>query len=235
MVEVLIAGSGNQHDIEVAIGLLVFTAIELKWSPLKRFKDHRAKFYFGKELWTWAMLSSGVCVWFFLNLVLFVRFNGSLVTQRVFNFGPQPLGAGYWLTWLVIAVVVTRWGWDNIASGVMVMGLVGSIHEWLWYVFYTIAYPSQLLYDYYYSPFMVLMVALVVCYFLLSRHGSIRSLGTERIIMMIAMVVAFNSVWLAGGFPVSIFLDGPGPLFGNVLVGIIETLSWVTLGVVAVA
>lgn len=229
---VLIAGSGNQHDIEAAIGLVIYTLIELKWSPISRIKDYESKFFWGKTIPGYKMLSAGVSAWFFLSLWFFVRFSGPLVAQRVFNFGPQPFGAGYWITWFVIACAVARWGYDNIVSGFMAAGLLGSIHEGLWYIFYYFAYPNQIGYEVQYYPFMVLMVVLISCYFVLARHGAIRYIGTERILLMITMVTAFDLAWLSGGFPVSIYLYEIGPLFGNVPEAIIETESWIVLGVV---
>lgn len=198
----------NKNDIYLAVGLLVFLAIELKLKPVKRYKDHRAKFFFGREIWSWAMMSSAFCAWMFLTLYFFVSFNTNITLLRLFNITPDnPNGTGHWFAWLAIAIVFTRYGWKNMLAGASHASFFASIHELIWYGAYFIGNPFLFVDVFpFYSPFIFDLILFVFAYFLLKRNGSIGGFPANRVILGIAVTIALDAMWVLAGFHITVDL-----------------------------
>lgn len=204
--------------------------VEWRWAPIKRIKDWKAEFYWGKTIWAWAMLSSGICVWFFLNLFLFTDFNQNLLTLRIFNItGIASLGSGHWLFWFMAAVVIARHGWANIFNGLLILGIVAAWHEPSWYIAYFIVYPSETALALpFYAPFLILLGALAASYHLLKKKGSIIGLSRQKYLSMVVSILIITTLWTLASLPVTIDLvNGPTSFFSNLSVSLIENSSWV--------
>jgi hypothetical protein len=204
------------------------TFVELRFNLWKRINS-RVGDFFGRPLPTAYVLSLPFIFWFWLSLLLFVKFDANLLVLRAFNFVGNGLGTGHYLTWVVIALVVTVWGWDNILAGVLVVGLYSALHEAFWYVFYFVAYPGQFSVTFpFYLPFVYLGACLSIGYVLLSHHRSIPSIPTKAILEMVALFIVIDAMWLVAGFPVTISLTTGGTqYFLNLMVNLIEDNSWV--------
>ena len=219
--------SGNRNDVILAIVVVIFTALELRYNLWKRINSRIGDF-FGRPLPTAYVLSSPFLIWFWLSLLLFVQYDENILLVRAFNIG-QAFGTGHVFVWLTIAAIVTRWGYKDILGGALVVGTYSALHELVWYTFYWLAYPSQFSGTYqFYLPFMVLGLALIGSYFLLSRNGSIATIDRRTFITFILLFVVFDLMWSFAGFPVSVSLiHGGTNLFYSLPVNLVECLSWV--------
>lgn len=219
---------GNISNVEYGTLILIMTAVELRFNLWKRINS-RVGDFFGRPLPTAYVLSLPFIFWFWLSLLLFVKFDANLLVLRAFNFVGNGLGTGHYLTWVVIALVVTVWGWDNILAGVLIVGLYSALHEAFWYAFYFVAYPGQFVQTFpFYLPFVYLGACLSVGYVLLAHHKSIPSVPTRAILEMLALFIVIDAMWLLAGFPVTISLTTGGTeYFTNLFVNLIEDNSWV--------
>ena len=166
--------------------------------------------------------------WFWLSLVFFVNYDANILILRVFNFGGT-FGAGHWFIWLMFAALATRYGYNNIVQGGVVIGLLAAIHEITWYVFYYLVYPyeSSLAFVFY-LPFIFLCCAFVVAYIVLSRNGSMITLPKNTLVTVVAVTVVFDALWALAGFPVTIDLvTGGTSLYGSLIVNMVENMSWI--------
>jgi hypothetical protein len=172
--------------------------------------------------------SSAVVTWFWLSLVFLVHYNMNLQLVRVANF-VVAAGAGHFFAWLAIAAIVTRWGWDNIVQGGLIVGVYSALHEFYFYVFYTAAYFSEVTSTLvFYLPFNLLTTTMCVCYYVLVKKQTVKSVGKERIFQVLIILTVFNAMCLIGGYPVTVStVTGPGPLFFDLPTNILENIGWV--------
>ncbi|GEM_PF-1911881 len=231
---------GNVHDILYAIALLIFVAIEVRFSPLRKLARSTGDFFGHPYPRIWA-LSMPFVIWFWLSLLFFVHYDANILVLRVFDIGGT-LGTGHWFIWLMFAALVTRYGWDNIIQGGIVIGLVAAMHEITWYVFYYIVYPAESSLAFvFYLPFIFLCCAFVVAYFVLAYPWSVTirtriikgpcsivRIPTNTLVTVMAVIVVFDALWALAGFPVTIDLvTGGTSLYLSLLDNMVENASWV--------
>src|SRR5208337_2475647 len=130
-------------DLLLALILIAFTAIELRYSLLEKFKGHRAEFFGGRMVRPYLLYSVALAVAMWFTFVLYVSYDKNLLVLRQFDLG-SVFGTGHWFTWVIMAVVLTRWGWNDIVSGLFIVGAFSALHEMVWYVFDGLTYPGQL-------------------------------------------------------------------------------------------
>ena len=215
---------GNRDDALLAIAVVVFTALELRYNFWKRITNRIGDF-FGRPLPTGYVLALPFLIWFWLSLVFFVHYNENILLVRAFNLGSE-LGTGHIFVWMVLAMIATRWGFKNIVAGFDILGMFGALHEIIWYAFYGAVYGYTD--TYYYLPFIFLGITLLGAYAFLSRNGSIPTIDRRTIILMIVFFVVMDAMWAIAGFPVPVSLSsGNTPLFLNLQTNLIESESWV--------
>lgn len=224
--------TGNRDDVIYGVGLLVFMVIEKKYNPLKKLKSSVGDFFGRPYQRIWA-LSLPFVIWFWLSLIFFVKYDTNLLLLRVFNIGVS-LGTGHWFFWLMAAALVTVYGWDNIVSGIMVVGLLSALHEPIWYLFYYLVYPAETAQAFlFYLPFVFLCGAMLIAYFVLSHNGSIVKIPTSTLLQVFLIMVVFHALWALAGFPVSIdLITGGTQYYLSLSIALIENLSWVIPGLV---
>jgi len=170
-----------------------------------------------------------VAMWF--TFVLYVSYDKNLLVLRQFDLG-SVFGTGHWFTWVIMAVVLTRWGWNDIVSGLFIVGAFSALHEMVWYVFDGLTYPGQLeVAFWYYVPFIALGGVLVCCYVALSWKGKMAHVPVKSWVLCLSTFFIFDALWALAGFPVTVSLTTGGTaFFGNLAVNALEDLSWVIPG-----
>lgn len=195
--------------------VLTATGIELRFNLVKRFRQHKTDI-FGRLVKPLTLWSLALCAGAWLTLLNLTP-GENLLTAR--------LGQGHWFVWLTLIAVVTRWGWDDLPSGMAAAGVLGGIDELAWFGGYLSVYPASTL-GWDSVAYVFLLCCFLAAYFLLSRRESIKRIPRDRLLLCILVAVSFHAMWALAGFHVS---NGT-PFDYSVGTALLEDLSWVMPG-----
>jgi hypothetical protein len=201
----------------LAVGVAAFTGIELKFDPIKRLQKHHTDL-FGRWVKPYSLWSAAFCFTGWLSLLMFADFSQNILTMRLFD-------QGHWLTWLVIVAVMTRYGWDDVASGVAIAALFGAANEIFWYVGYLLVFPPQTL-GFGSVTYSLFLLVVVFAYYALMRNGSVKKVPGQKLLLFLGLSLSVHVLWALAGYPVSL---GSTP-DDSLATALIEGLSWVIPG-----
>lgn len=194
----------------------VSTGVELRFNLLKRFRDHSTDIL-GRWVKPLTLWSAVLCFTAWLTLLNVTDLNGSLLLYRV--------GQGHWFVWFTIILVMTRWGWDDLPSGLAAAGLLGAVDELTWFGGYLSVYPARTL-GLDSLAYVFLLFGFLGSYFLLSRNKSIKTIPGRQVLLCVIVAIGFHALWAMAGFPVSL---GSTP-DNSLTTAMIESLSWLMPG-----
>lgn len=227
--------TGNVRDIEVIAVVCVLTVIQWRFKVVELFRKVRLLYVMTLSL-SMGATAAFVLVVFYIDFLVAPIPGGNPIPGLILfrAYSVLVIGSGHWFTWVALFMVYARYGWKDIVAGGIKTAVFGALHELSWYAAYMVSTPTRALeVAYYYSPFIVLLLVSLVVYAVLCKIGTIEPFPAGRLLAAYAFLLAFDSIWVIAGFPISIDnILGPTALYSSVAVNAIEDMGWLVLAAV---
>lgn len=138
---------------------------------------------------------------------------------------------GHWLSWVALAVVISRHGYFNIIKGLYAGAFVYAVHELSWIGLAGVFYNAEAVVYAHYWVAIAVMSIMLIGYML-----AFRALPLRTEILIVAVILTWDALWVAAGFHSSVANWFPDPktiFFTDPNVNVLETLSWLIPSLIA--
>ena len=150
---------------------------------------------------------------------------------------------GHYFSWLVLSLVLVKFGWRNILKGFMAATFIYGGHELDWFIssiaqFSSSTYTGESFAAGFFGVFRdivtsYLPLAVTVVTILMAYFFAFRIFTWKRELLIFAIPAVWGAIQLFVGFPNTLTLGLATPYFNTWWVNLAEVLSWALPAVVA--